>query len=319
MENFSRWCATQDFDPLEYNPLRVANFLAHIHTNSKTSFNALRVYVNAIQFFWKQHHPSMPSLVTHAHIKTLIKGSKIHSIPYQPVHWDVQPVLQKISELVDAPLQAQLPRTVMLLALCTSWRPRSDLGRIFLEDMSLTLKDGTLLPVSVVELPPITQLQHITILAHFPKEGSSKSTRLVPWSNQNICPVQAIYYILEKTLPRTDMKNARLLCIPRPPYSNASEDTLARWIKQFLQKCGIFARPHSTRAMASSIAHAREVPIDSILRAANWTSARTFFRHYRLGSSAQHRDPSPDPSLVASAVLQSLHSPSSQGDKGPSN
>lgn len=67
------------------------------------------------------------------------------------------------------------------------------------------------------------------------------------------------------------------------PYRPVATDTLARLIRGVLKKAGIDTTvfgAHSMRGAAASAAHNSNAPLDAILSAGDWSSARTFNRHY---------------------------------------
>ncbi|KAL1920354.1 uncharacterized protein VTP21DRAFT_731 [Calcarisporiella thermophila] len=66
----------------------------------------------------------------------------------------------------------------------------------------------------------------------------------------------------------------------RRPPTPASGDTIARWITDILAEANILATAHSTRSTSSSHALQQRVPLDRILKAANWTSATIFEQFY---------------------------------------
>ena len=67
------------------------------------------------------------------------------------------------------------------------------------------------------------------------------------------------------------------------PHHAASRQTISKWIKTMLAEAGIDMHrftPHSTRSASTSAVSAKNVPIDTILRTAGWTNARTFANYY---------------------------------------
>jgi hypothetical protein len=75
----------------------------------------------------------------------------------------------------------------------------------------------------------------------------------------------------------------------RQPHRPVSSSTVGHWIKSCLRDAGIDTESfsaHSTRGAASSKAVLLGVPIDSVLRAANWAAESTFRRFYNRELSA---------------------------------
>ncbi|KAL1914634.1 uncharacterized protein VTP21DRAFT_8045 [Calcarisporiella thermophila] len=97
-----------------------------------------------------------------------------------------------------------------------------------------------------------------------------------------LCPVRATHLYIERArnaAPDYDEFPTFFITARRPP-TPASGDTIARWITDILAKANILATAHSTRSTSSSHALQQGVPLDRILKAANWTSATTFERFY---------------------------------------
>ena len=77
--------------------------------------------------------------------------------------------------------------------------------------------------------------------------------------------------------------NTQLLLSYVKPFKPVSRDTISRWMKMVLHVAGIdtsMFKPHSTRAASCSKANAKSVPIQSIMKAAGWSSENTFRRFY---------------------------------------
>ena len=88
---------------------------------------------------------------------------------------------------------------------------------------------------------------------------------------------------LEKTEQFRRHGHHRLLLSWRPPHNPVTTDTLARWIRQVMQDSGINVHvfgAHSVRGVSSSFALDHNASIDSVLTAGDWSSLRTFNKHY---------------------------------------
>ena len=66
------------------------------------------------------------------------------------------------------------------------------------------------------------------------------------------------------------------------PHKAASQNTISRWVKLILSKAGIDRSftTHSTRAAALSMAKLKGVPLQTIMRSAGWSNAKTFAKFY---------------------------------------
>ena len=97
--------------------------------------------------------------------------------------------------------------------------------------------------------------------------------------NRKLC----IYTYIKEYLNRTKMlrKTNKFFISYQKPYKAISKETLARWIKTSLHKAGIDKNftAHSTRSAATSAA-AETLPIDTILKAADWATDKVFAKYY---------------------------------------
>ncbi len=102
-----------------------------------------------------------------------------------------------------------------------------------------------------------------------------------------------IQIYLDKTLPfhksndKRGLKNRSFLAYA-PPHQPVSTDTIARWIRGVRQKAGIDTKlfgAHIVHGAAASSAHNSNAPLDAVLSAGDWSSARTFNRHYYRSNS----------------------------------
>ena len=69
------------------------------------------------------------------------------------------------------------------------------------------------------------------------------------------------------------------------PHNAVSASTISRWVKSLLKRAGVGSSKfgaHSTRATSSSAAKQAGVPIMDILSIGEWSSERTFARHYSV-------------------------------------
>ena len=79
-------------------------------------------------------------------------------------------------------------------------------------------------------------------------------------------------------------KENKLLLSYQAPHKPVSKNTLARWLRQVLNRAGVDTAQfsaHSTRAASTSAVLSSGVPVDVVLRAAGWSSESTFTRFYR--------------------------------------
>ena len=162
------------------------------------------------------------------------------------------------------PLERLQVKLVVLLCLSTMWRPRSDIGRLLLDDVMID--------------------QHgLTLTTREPKEGKFKKSRLeeLQVDNQEFCPVYTMKIFLNKTASlREEHPGLRKKVfigyidnsnnLPTP----ASEKTIASWLVQVLDAAGIdttIYKAHSFRAAAATKAYMQGNSAESIKSHANWS------------------------------------------------
>ena len=179
-------------------------------------------------------------------------------------------------------MQRLQKKVLLLLALVTCWRPRSDLGRIFASSVVMEGDDDW--PSSM------------TLTVSAPKTGEAKVSPVIGrWEeDKDICPVFGVAELIRRTAAlRGDSPpgSERLFIQTRHPFKSAAEDTLGRWVKEVLAEAGIDMTrysPHSTRSTAATTALERGLPLDRIMEAAGWKSARTFRDHYHRPVTQKH-------------------------------
>ena len=67
------------------------------------------------------------------------------------------------------------------------------------------------------------------------------------------------------------------------PHKPVTTSTVGRWIKSVLSSAGIDTsvfKAHSVTGASVTNAHIRGVPVEEILRTADWTNERTFRKYY---------------------------------------
>ena len=97
----------------------------------------------------------------------------------------------------------------------------------------------------------------------------------------SLCVVTTLKDYLARTAPHR--KFPKLFLTSQKPYTPVSKDTISRWCKDVLKEAGIDITKyssHSTRSASSSYLENRGVSLKRICRAAGWSNARTFQRHY---------------------------------------
>ena len=268
---YKRWCMERSLDPYAYDTINLTNFLAEYSKGRKSqSVKAVR---SAISATWLLIHPEQPQAGDNYLVKKLIKGKKESEPPtahHKEDVWDIQLVLDNFrnwGKNENLTLPQLTYKTVMLTALVTMCRPRSELSQI-------DLFNG----VKIEE-------EKITIIITKPKAGREKIIKIDRLlEDPIICPVETLLYymkILEEKKAPSESSN--LFRTISKPHSNASEGTIAAWIKKTLEESGIdikLFKPHSTRSASSTNAKRLGASDEDILKRAGWTRVSTFKRYY---------------------------------------
>lgn len=88
---------------------------------------------------------------------------------------------------------------------------------------------------------------------------------------------------MERTNNLRDAQATNLLITFKKPYKNASTQSIARWVKTVLGRCGIntdIFSAHSTRHAATSAAARRGITIDTIKNSAGWSRKSEVFAKF---------------------------------------
>lgn len=185
--------------------------------------------------------------------------------------WDVSSIVRHLGQLKNEELEigALARKLATLLALAAFLRV-SELAAISREDLVI---DGVGMNFSLLR-PRKTQ-----------KRGALKTFSIKRLSDHQVDPVAAAERYMQLTEDLRNSANEKNLFIGSVrPHKPVVGSTIASWIKRQLHEGGVDTQTfsaHSTRGAASSRAAARGVPIQAILKAANWSSESTFAKFYR--------------------------------------
>ena len=100
--------------------------------------------------------------------------------------------------------------------------------------------------------------------------------------NDKLCVVAVLKEYLHR-MKEIRGNEHKLLLSYQKPYKSISKDTLARWLRDVLNRAGVDTQQfcvHSTRAASTSAALSCGVPADILLRAVGWSSESMFIRFY---------------------------------------
>ena len=105
------------------------------------------------------------------------------------------------------------------------------------------------------------------------------------YDDTRLCPVAHLNEYLRRT--RSDIRPEALFLTTTLPQKSAAKATIKRWILLVLQTAGVQGSPGSTRAAATSFSLARNISLNTVMNAADWSRSTTMFRHYLRLLSAE--------------------------------
>lgn len=125
---------------------------------------------------------------------------------------------------------------------------------------------------------------HLTGLLKTSKPGSHMNTIMFKSFKEEpkLCPVIYIKEYIKRT--KRIRKSDQLFIQTTKPHNAIARATLRRWTKNTLTEAGVnmeIYKPHSTRSASTSLAFQKDVPLNTILKAAGWKSENTFGKFYK--------------------------------------
>lgn len=279
------FAAGQNFDPI--NP-STSNMLSFLQTGLDLGLglSSLKVQVAAISAATSKRWAEDPLLVTFLKGVLKIRPPSKHPFP----QWDLSLVLEVLSSDPFSPVeQASLwnltLQTAFLIAI-TSGRRVSELHALGVGEENITFFPDR------VELRPLR--------GFIPKVATSIHL-LEPWAlpvfldpesstHHNLDISRVLRAYLEATKPFRVSERLFIVPFGKNRGKEATSRTLSSWIIKLIQKAyktkGLAppsrAKAHSTRAVSASWAARANVSLETVCRAASWSSRHTFFRHYRI-------------------------------------
>lgn len=190
------------------------------------------------------------------------------NFPKQPLIWDVQIVLDFLSNETDDSLIFLSGKLCILFLLLSAQRCQT-LHLIELQDIIINTNQITVLTNHLLKQSrPNFHLEPITLLNYR--------------KNKKLCIVKTFEQYLNRTVGLRSSNEQSLLISTQSPHKGVSRATIARWVKSILIRAGIDSRftAHSTRAVATSTAKLKGVSLDKIAKTAGWTNVTTFRRFY---------------------------------------
>jgi integrase len=186
--------------------------------------------------------------------------------PKYQTTWDVDLVLKHLATVKHVNLLQLSCKFCMLFLLLTAQRGQN-LHLLELDDICLSKDKLVIYPKHLLKQSrPGHHIDNITLQAYT--------------KNKYLC----IVHVLKEYLDRTkDLRTgSKLLISTIKPHKAVSRSTISRWVKLIMLKSGVdkaFA-PHSVRSAATSKAKLQGIPLETILKTAGWSNAKTFAMYY---------------------------------------
>ena len=280
---WKKWCCwsrQRNINIFQASVDEVPNFLADCFSDGK-SYSAINTYRSALSStLCPTEHLTVGS---HPIITRLFKGI-YHLRPPGPRYsstWDVRIVISYLATLIP-PEQLTFKiltlKTIMLCALASAQRAQT----LCALDLTFMREYPQSLNFKVAERLKTSRL------------GRSQLEVVLPLlsSDLSVCPktnVQA-YIARTQSLRQTESGFVSKLFLSHcKPHKPVCSSTIARWIKCVLSNAGIdtsIFKAHSVRSASTSNAYENGIPVQEILRMADWSNEQTFRKFYLRASQS---------------------------------
>lgn len=268
--NWFDWCIKRGLDPLLHDLNNVLQYLTELHGKG---YATRTINVHRSMLSMTLDPIDAISIGEHPLISRLLEGC-FNLNPPQPRYnstWDPEVVISHLSKFGDDHSMSfsQLSqKLVTLLALATLMRV-SELASISTNSVSFL---DTKVSFSLLR-PRKSQ-----------RSGPLQSFSVQKFEDNPCSPVSCFTEYWSRTTVLRSSNCNTLFVLTKKPHTAATPSTLGRWIKSAISAAGIDSTifsAHSIRGAGASKAAASGVAIESILRAASWSSESTFARFYR--------------------------------------
>lgn len=281
------FCRERNISPFNANVPLILEFLAPL-AKSVNNYGTLNNYRSAVALITNWDVGKDPI------IKRFCKGVSVTK-PQRPKYtetWDPSIALNFMSSLApNSELKMDLltMKLATLLALITAQRVQT-LSKINISNIILNGDEVNIKIPDKIKTSSIGRYQPNLIIPSFT-------------SNTKICPVNTLECYLQRTELLRGANENGLFVTFKKPYHQASQQTISRWIKQFLRKSGLntdIFTAHSTRHASTSAAAKNGIDVETIRRTAGWTkNSEVFARCYQR--------PLVDQAEFAKSILQNTH------------
>lgn len=273
INRWEQYCHKREIDPFSAPVEEGVNFLAELY-DSGVGYSAINTARSALSTCIQT--PGHKNFGSHPLVCRVLKGvfESRPSLPKYSSTWDAKHVLDYLRNLHPAEtltLKDLTHKLVMLMALLSGQR-RQTLHSFKVSDMHLSSEKCTFVLKTLLKTSrPGRHLSTVEFLAYHP--------------DNRLCVVTYMFEYLKRTSGLRQSNKDQLLITYQKPHKPASADTISRWIKHVLDKAGVNTSvfsAHSTRAAATSRAKTGNVPLETIMKSAGWSSENTFQKFYNM-------------------------------------
>ena len=276
---FCCWCDRRQRNPLQADLETVCDFLTEQFEDFNKSCSTINSYRSALSSVL------LPidgySVGEHPIIARLLKGM-FHVRPPEPRYsftWDVNVLLTFLESwfpLSALELKQLTLKTAALVALVSAQRSQT-LSALSIDLMNSTATGTQFVVNSLLKSSRPGKSSLIVSLPAFPE-------------NEKLCAHSTLLHYIARTASiRQSLNSSQVFVSYGKPYKVISSATLARWLKTVLSLAGIdtsIFKGHSFRGASTSKAFSLGVPLDVILKAADWKNAGTFAKFYQRETSS---------------------------------
>ena len=278
---FVCWCSERKIDPFSCSLEEVMNYLGNMFEEGR-EYSTINLHRSAISAFHQLI--DLKPVGQHPKLISLMKGIGKER-PLQPKYvdiWDIDTVLDFYRNGLENQSLSLKDLSIKLVTLLGLVSPNrgSELCEL---DTDLMGKSET------------TYLFHLVKPMKTSKQG--KKNKPIEFrkftQEEKICP----YNTLEEYLRRTEnfrkqSETSKLFLSHVKPHKPVGKDTIARWVKEALERAGIDVKvfkPHSKRAASTSKAFVKGANLQDIMKMGNWSNSSTWQTFYHKDFSPTER------------------------------
>jgi len=264
-----QFCCERKSDPFEPSPILVVEFLDLLFRKGLgyNSLNTARSAISSLSF------TNVNTVGNNPLVCRFMRGvfTRRPSLPRYSSTWDVSLVLNYLKTLVPVnsiSFKHLTWKLVMLLTLLTGQRGQT----LHLMDLQFIKLTQNSINIQLMELLKTSKPgKHLAPLLLYEFE-----------TDKRLCVVETMIEYIKRTKILRG-KESKLFITTIKPYKPISRQTLSSWVQKIMILSGIDIKkfaPHSTRSASVSTATKCGVPLDLIMKSANWSNEQTFYKFY---------------------------------------